>query len=286
VRIMGADVVYSPANYGPLMVGRSVVLIRNSLAVAMKEVRLSKIAYWVAVASMTLLSLLVARRVVAVSRYTVDSLIHWPFGAIRKKISIVNHGVSESFGPGPSSGRRGNVLLAVGDIYIQKNYHTLIEVFRRLLVRHPDLVLSIAGRPVDRDYADSLKTTIATLGLEGKVNFLGHVAPEDLARLYRECRVFAFPSTVETFGNPLVEALACGAPVACSNRTAMPEIAGDAVEFFDPEDAGSMLAAIERLLTDEARCAELSRLAVARASHFSWERSAAEVAAILKQAAS
>lgn len=285
VRIMGADVVYSPANYGPLLVRRSVVLVRNSLAVAMKEVRISKIAYWMAVASMTILSLLVARSAVAVSQYTVDSLIRWPFAGIRRKINVVNHGVSRLYNPGSGGARRSNTLLAVGDIYIQKNYHTLIDVFRRLLESHPDLVLSIAGRPVDRDYADSLNETIRRRGLEGKVTFLGHVPPENLCRLYRECRLFVFPSTVETFGNPLVEALACGAPVACSNRTAMPEIAGDAVEYFDPEDAQSMQAAIVRLLTDEARCAQLSKLALARARHFSWERSASEVAGILKQAA-
>jgi glycosyltransferase involved in cell wall biosynthesis len=283
VRMMDADIVYSPANYGPILVRRSVVLARNSLAVATKEARLAKIAYWAAVASMTMVSLWAARRAIAVSQYTVNSLTRPPFGWLRRKMTVINHGVSPAFQPG--GGPRGNALLAVGDIYIQKNYHTLLEAFHRLRAHHPDLTLTIAGKPLDTKYAEILGETVTRLGLTESVTFLGHVTPDDLCRLYQTCRVFVFPSTVETFGNPLVEALACGTPTACSNRTAMPEIAGDAVEYFDPADVSSMCQAIERLLTDDDRRAHLSALALKRAADFSWVGCAAKLAEILKQAA-
>lgn len=280
-RIVEADVIYSPANYGPLLAPHSILLARNSLSVVWKEARPTKIAYWAAVAFMTLASMCVARRVVAVSNYTVSSLTRWPFGWLKPKMTVVNHGINPEFHPG--SGERGNALLAVGDIYIQKNYHTLLEAFCRLLERHPDLTLTIAGKPLDAGYAADLYATVARRGLGDKVTFLGHVQSADLCRLYQHCRVFVFPSTVETFGNPLVEALACGTPTACSNRTAMPEIAGDAVEYFDPEDMESMCRALEVLLTDEARRADLSARAVRRAADFSWVRCAERLAGILKE---
>ncbi len=283
VRMMDADVVYSPANYGPLFVSRSVVLARNSLAVARMEARPSKILYWAGVATMTLLSLWAAKRAVAVSHYTVDSLNRWPFKALHQKLTVINHGVSPIFQPG--SGARGDSLLAVSDIYIQKNYHTLLDAFGTLRDRHPGLILTIAGKPLDAGYADSLRETIRRRRLGDAVRFLGHVAPVDLRRLYQECGVFVFPSTVETFGNPLVEALACGAPIACSNRTAMPEIAGDAVEYFDPENTGEMAAVIDRLLINRDLRTELSKRALARAAGFSWVQCAERLADQLKLAA-
>lgn len=282
-RIVEADVVYSPANYGPLLVPNSILLARNSLSVVKKEARLSKIAYWAAVAFMTLASMCAARRVIAVSNYTVSSLTRGPFAWLRSKMTVVNHGINSEFHPG--GGNRTNTLLAVGDIYIQKNYHTLLEAFCQLLKLHPDLTLTIAGNPLDAGYAADLHATVVRQGLAGKVIFLGHVSPAELCHLYQTCRVFVFPSTVETFGNPLVEALACGTPTACSNRTAMPEIAGDTVEYFDPEDVASMCRAIERLLTDDALRAELSERAVQRAADFSWVRCAERLAEILKQSA-
>jgi glycosyltransferase involved in cell wall biosynthesis len=282
-KMMDADIVYSPANYGPLFIRRSVVLARNSLAVAAKETRPSKLIYWAVVASMTLLSLCAAHRALAVSHYTVGNLTRWPFGWLRRKMTVVNHGVSPTFHPG--GGPRGNALLAVGDIYIQKNYHTLLEAFRQLRQRHPEITLTIAGKPLDDNYAAGLRAFVAAEGLSETVTFLGHVTPVELCQLYQSCRLFVFPSTVETFGNPLVEALACGTPTACSNRTAMPEIAGDAVEYFDPADVTSMCRAIERLLTDEARRADLMERALERAAHFSWIRCAQRLAEILKQSA-
>ena len=126
---------------------------------------------------------------------------------------------------------------------------------------------------------------VAEEGLEGKVEFLGGVPPRELAELYRRCGVFVFPSTVETFGNPLVEAMASGAPMACSNTAAMPEVVGDAAEFFDPEDVGGMTVAIDRLLKDSKLRRSLSRRAIERVKAFSWESTAEKTLAVIKEAA-
>jgi len=126
---------------------------------------------------------------------------------------------------------------------------------------------------------------IAGHGLGDAVEFLGGVSPQRLLELYRRCGLFVFPSTVETFGNPLVEAMACGAPVVCSNVSAMPEVAGDGAQYFDPLDADAMARKVIDLLGDEAARAELARRGLERAGNFSWEITARRTAAVLAEAA-
>ena len=187
--------------------------------------------------------------------------------------------------PPKKGAKREKFLLAVSDLYVQKNFKNLLSAMARLTPDHPDLTLKIAGRPIDEDYFAELKQVVAEEGLEGKVEFLGGVPPRELAELYRRCGVFVFPSTVETFGNPLVEAMASGAPMACSNTAAMPEVVGDAAEFLSPEDVGNMASAIDHLLKNAKLRRELSLKGVKRAKAFSWQRTAEKTLAVIKDAA-
>lgn len=284
-RRIGADVTFSPANYGPLAAPNSVVLLRNDMNVAFVERRPVKIAYWALVYLGTFLSLLAARRVIAVSDYARQSAAAGPIGWLHKQFAVVPHGVSRVFSPPPGDGKRDDFLLAVSDIYVQKNFTTLVSAMARLRPSHPEIALKVAGHPVDADYFAELKRMIAGERLDGHVEFLGRVGPEALLDLYRRCRAFVFPSTVETFGNPLVEAMACGAPIASSNSAAMPEVVGDAAVFFDPRDAADMAAAIDRLLADAELRARLGRKAVERARDYSWDRTAERTRAVIKEAA-
>lgn len=281
-RRLGADVTFSPANYGPVFAPATVILLRNALTVATVDLRPGKLAYWAAVYLATAASLLACRRAIAVSAYArraaAGPLMDLLAG---HKISIVPHGVDALFSPPPPGAAREDFLLAVSDIYIQKNLHTLVEALAGI----PDVPLRIAGRALDSGYMARLKGRIAGLGLEGRVEFLGHQPPERLAGLYRTCRAFVFPSTVETFGNPLAEALACGAPVACSNSAAMPEVAGEAALYFDPANPEEMKDALRRLLESDSLRAELSAKALRQATRYSWDRAAADTLAVLHEAA-
>ena len=127
-----------------------------------------------------------------------------------------------------------------------------------------------------------MKNTVSEEKLDGKVEFLGQVHPQELVALYQRCGVFVFPSTVETFGNPLVEAMACGAPIACSHTAAMPEVVGDAAMFFDPTDVQDMAAAIGRLWKDANLRQDLSCKAVERAKKYSWKETAENTLAVIK----
>lgn len=114
------------------------------------------------------------------------------------------------------------------------------------------------------------------------VEFLGECNTQQLLELYRNCRLFVFPSTVETFGNPLVEAMACGAPIVSSDTAAMPEILGNAAVFFDPLDADDMAERILAVLNDPQTCERLTSNALQRAQRFSWDETARRTAEVIK----
>ena len=112
--------------------------------------------------------------------------------------------------------------------------------------------------------------------MESQVDFLDFVPEEDLAALYSACAAFVFPSLYEGFGLPPLEAMACGAPVICSNAASLPEVVGDAGILVNPREVGEIVAAIVRVLSDAVLRDELRAKGVARASQFTWERTARE----------
>jgi len=106
----------------------------------------------------------------------------------------------------------------------------------------------------------------------------------DLEGLYAVATLVVFPSLHEGFGLPVLEAMVRGVPVACSDRSSLPEVAGDAALLFDPEDTGAIRAAIERLLADPAERERLIRRGRERAAGFTWERTAELTAATYERA--
>lgn len=284
-RRIGADVTFSTANYGPLLAGNAAVLIGNAIGVALVDRRPAKLAYWAAVYLGTALSLMRCRRALAVSDYArravVDTLPRW----LRPQTTVVHHGVDPLFGPPPAGRPREDFLLAVSDVYVQKNLENLLLAVARLGPRHPDLSLKIAGRFVDKGYLAHLRALVDARGLAARVEFLGHVEPPDLANLYRRCKIFVFPSLIETFGIPLIEAMASGAPIASSDAAAMPEVLGDAGLLFDPTDVDGIAAAIDRLIGDAGLREDLSERARRRAARFTWEAAAERTLAVLREIA-
>lgn len=284
-REMGADVTFSLANYGPLFAPNPVIVLRNSLAVVQREYRLSKWAYWAGLAVATFASLVDSRAAIAVSDYARRALGFGLTKLFNDKITVVHHGVDTRFTPAdPPAPRRTDELLVVSDVYVQKNIHTLIRALARVKKHHPGIRLLVAGRLVDADYHRELVALAEDSGVADSVVFLGGQPPAELVDLYRRCTAFIFPSTVETFGNPLVEAMACGAPVICSNSAAMPEVAGDAVLYVSPLDTDGMAAAICRALDDPGLRDDLGRRSLERAAGYSWAKTGALTAQVLRRA--
>ena len=283
---IGATVTFSPANYGPIFAPRSVILLRNALSVGLVERRLSKIAYWLLLYTATSLSLLFSSRAIAVSNYARTSASGGLLNIFSEQFSIVPHGVDERFLK-PSNGmKRENFMLAVSDIYVQKNFSRLLEAISLLRERHPTIKLKVAGRAIDAEYYATLLGKMEHLGISDHVEFLGHVDPEKLVDLYQRCGVFVFPSLVETFGNSLVEAMASGAPVATSRAAAMPEVAGEGALYFDPTDINDIAAILESLLKSDELRRDLGQKALRQAQAYSWPITAERTLTVLRDAAS
>ena len=284
-RKIGADVTFSPANYGPFFAPNTVIMLRNALGVAFVERRPVKIAYWLLVSIGTLMSMLMCRRGIAVSNYARQSNFGALLGFLRSRFNIVPHGVNKVFSNMEMAAKRQDYILAVSDIYVQKNLKNLLYAIAILQSKKPNIKLKIAGRFVDESYHQELNELISEKGLEANIEFLGGVYEDQLVDLYHHCAVFVFPSTVETFGNPLLEAMASGAPIATSNTAAMPEVAGDAALYFNPYDVEDMASCIGRLMDNKDLCEELSQKAFARAENYSWEKTAENTLDILSLAA-
>lgn len=285
-RRIGARLVFSPANYGPVLARNSVILMRNAFEVTSLERRWGKQAYWFAVKLLTQICFATCRRAIVVSDHAAKTFLTVFHLDSDPRLSVVHHGVSPLFHPPASDESRDpTLLLAVSDIYVQKNFETLLRALARLRSSHPGLRLGIAGNELDPAYAESLRTLCRELKITDQVTFLGSQPPDQIARLYREAMVFVFPSLVETFGNPLVEAMASGIPVVCTHAAAMPEVTGGAALLARPRDDAHMAEQIARLLDDRDLWREMSAKGLERAKNFSWEKTAERTAAVLREAA-
>lgn len=282
---IGADVTFSPANYGPLSSPNNIIMLRNSLSVGFLERRPMKILYWVALYAATVISIIRAKRVIVVSSYALRAASGGLTKIIRNRVSIIYHGVSDIFKPPSSALERGKFILTVSDIYVQKNLKNLVLAIDEVVKMQPDAKLLVVGRPIDLVYFQEVERVISDLDLEGSVEFLGELPQASLVELYQTCGVFAFPSLIETFGNPLVEAMRCGAPIVTSRTAAMPEVVGDAALLFDPEKPEQIAKSILDVLSDPALANDLSTKSLHRGADFSWKKAANKTISVIREAA-
>jgi glycosyltransferase involved in cell wall biosynthesis len=176
-------------------------------------------------------------------------------------------------------GIEGDYILFVGTLHPRKNLIRLIEAFSSLA---PRLSLVIAGKK--GWLYEEMFYRVKELGLEGRVVFTGFVPEDDLPVLLSGARLFVFPSLYEGFGFPVLEAMACGVPVVCSDSSSLPEVVGDAALKVNPLDVEGLKNAMERVLCDEELSAEMVKRGLERARNFSWERCAEETLAVLEKA--
>jgi len=163
-----------------------------------------------------------------------------------------------------------------------KNITNLIKAFNLLKERGAkELKLVLAGHlPQD---SGEVYTLVQHSRFNNDIILTGYVPDEVLAGLYANAKAFAFPSLYEGFGIPILEAFQYGTPVACSNIAALPEIAGDAVLYFDPTDVKEMAEVISRLLNNESECRSLIAKGKQRVAQFTWEEAACKTLGVYRQ---
>jgi glycosyltransferase involved in cell wall biosynthesis len=176
----------------------------------------------------------------------------------------------------------GPVLLAVSAFLAHKNVGALVEALPAIRAAAPDAVLVVPGNRTP--HADALRKRARSLGVGEAAIFPGWVGSADLEGLYAAASCFVFPSLREGFGLPVLEAMRRGLPVACSNASAVPEVAGDAALTFDPTVTSEIAEAVTRILGDPALAADLSARGRARAAEFTWRRTAEETLASFDRA--
>ncbi len=166
----------------------------------------------------------------------------------------------------------------------RKNVPGLIAAFGRVPT---DCLLAIGGAvppgdPLFPDPRDAIRRTPAA----ERIRLIGRVAEADKPALYAGAEVFVFPSRYEGFGLTVLEALACGTPVVCSNAASLPEVAGEAALLVEPDDLAGLAEAIGRVLTDPERRADLRARGLRRAARFTWRRTAEATLAAYREVAS
>jgi glycosyltransferase involved in cell wall biosynthesis len=211
------------------------------------------------------------------SRHDVVNVLDVP----RQKVRVIPLAADRRYRPAPPAEVAAvraklrlpeRFVLYNGGLDVRKNVTRLLLAYARARASHGVTEpLAITGNPDQRGALfPPLRPLVEQLGLERHVRFVGF-ARDEIVALYSGCSLFVYPSRYEGFGLPVLEAMACGAPVACSNASSLPEVAGDAAILFDPDDEAQMAEAIANGLADT----ELGDKGKARAAEFTWEKTAA-----------
>ena len=174
-------------------------------------------------------------------------------------------------------------ILAVGNLQPRKNLLRLVEAVAQLPAWASDLKLAVVGKAQWKE--SEIYRMVTELGLRDRVVFTGYVSDEDLALLYHGSLALVYPSLYEGFGLPILEAMACGTPVICSNTSSMPEVAGDAAIMIDPLNVGELADAIGSVVESNSLREHLRHLGFARAASFSWLKTACQTLKVYEQCA-
>jgi glycosyltransferase involved in cell wall biosynthesis len=220
-----------------------------------------------------------SNRVIVDSQSTRDDLVEL-LGVSPEHIDVVPLGLGRIRREAPLAEREvrarfeldeRSMVLSLSAKRPHKNLLALIGALARIASEHRP-VLVLPGYPTAHEA--ELRQHASALGVDNDMRFPAWVSPEELEGLWAIARAFVFPSLYEGFGLPVLEAMSRGVPVACSNASSLPEVAGDAALLFDPHDAAAIAGALRQLLEDASLCDRLRARGVDRAAQFTWERTA------------
>jgi len=227
-----------------------------------------------------------APAVLTVSRFSKKRIADY-FAIDAGKVHVVGNGVSSAFSPEGETAhhvdkqhhQHAGYLLYVGNHKPHKNVQTLLTAFSMAEV-DPAIGLVMTGKP-----DEAMFKAIAQAGLTDRIRFIEGLSDEQLARWYRGAVALVCPSSYEGFGMPVLEAMACGTPVVCSDAASLPEVAGEgsdaAALLVRPGDHEGLANAIGKIVADEPLRQNLSAKGIARAKQFNWDSVAQSILSVL-----
>ena len=261
LRSMGAGLYHSPYYLMPYLPSTATVLTVYDV-IPLRYPRFSSARSRLLFRVTTRLAVAAARHVIAITENARQDFIR-EFRVPRDKITAIPLGADPSFRPATAAAiaavRAKHALpkrfvLYLGSNKPHKNLAGLVQAWLR---RPSDSAALVVAGAWDDRYSDARR--LADESGVSSIRWIGRVPEEELPALYGAAEAFVFPSFFEGFGLPVLEAMACGTPVVCSNVTALPEVAGDAAILVDPADIAAIAAALGRVLDDEALRSELPR---------------------------
>lgn len=295
VKRFNIDIVYAPAEIAPLMAPCPVVLgIQNSniyYSVAIKRSIIEKFRLWI-LRYLAKVSSQKANRIIFVSNTARKDIVK-KLKASPAKTRAIYHGVElDNFAKleiGENLALTNQItgsnmyILCLSNLDRHKNIEVLIKAYATLGEKYQSQYkLIIAGRKVP-PYGDELSGLVHQLNLGRKIDFTGEIPFGNVPSLYQGSSLFVLPSYLESFGIPLIEAMACGVPVIAANISAIPEVISDAGLLFDPNDPDELRAKIEAILSNQNLRKKLIQKGLQRVKTFSWEKCAKETLAVFRE---
>ncbi len=273
-----ADVIHSPANYGPMRTATPLVLtLHDMLPFRRPDFMPNRFT----AAPSRLLIAAAARAAAHVATDSDDAKrdIHELLGLADDRVSVVRPG-SPGLSPSPDGGRSTNRLFSLGNRMPHKNFPRLIEAISRISPERRPTVTISGSHGEDPLLADARRW-----GVEASVDLRGWLTREEIEDLYATSTAIVFPTLFEGFGLPVLEAMERGCPVLCSDIPVLREVGGEAALYFDPLDPGSIARAIERVMTEATLRASQAEAGYAQAQKFSWDDSAGQMLDIFSRTA-
>jgi glycosyltransferase involved in cell wall biosynthesis len=223
-----------------------------------------------------------AKTIIVPSKFVKDDLSKY-LPKVKDKIEVVYES-SEPVLASKSKPLRGvnkPFIFHVGSPFPHKNVEGLVEAFSLLKLKFPNLQLVLAGKK--EFYFNKIEEKIKSNKYRKDILITGFIGDEELKWLYQNAEAYVLPSLSEGFGLPGLEAMAHGCAVASSNATCLPEIYGNAAEYFDPYDVNDIASAVVKLMNDQNRKNELIKNGQTQLKKYSWEKMTKEIVAIIHQ---
>lgn len=216
-----------------------------------------------------------AQKIVTISSSTKNDLIDF-LKIDNQKIEVIYPGLNEFpkvVSQLPEGLKPKEYILSVGTLEPRKNLKNLLiaysELPDKLQEKYPLVIVGGKGWSTDEE--------LKTIGQMKNVRWLGYIGDDVLARLYKDAKVFVYPSLYEGFGFPIIEAMQFGTPVITSNLSSMPEAGGDAAIYIEPKDPKSILSGLQKVLEGKIDETKINKLSKPQAAKFSWEETAKEI---------